>query len=164
MVRPDAMACAGQGLKRQQVEAVQTRMALRQEAVVGVLALLQLGVTRIDLHYGLSYGAVTLIPSQPPPAVAIMRGGNERDMTAGVSSHQLTTEATPGQVSAPGDRGPRQQFGAPDAGVCSAARLRGPHPSGICSPGHRLEDSPDDASLTAPIRLVSCARTLTGFD
>jgi hypothetical protein len=122
------MASARQRQRRRLVEAVRTRMAVRQKAILGVLALSQLGVTRIDLHDDPDYGAVTLIPSQPPPLVASMRRGNERDVAAVVTGHQLTNEATTGRVSVIGDRAPRPQVGAAHGGVCSATRPHGPHP------------------------------------
>ena len=92
------------GLEWQQVEAVRTGMSVRQEAILGVPAQRQLGLTGIDLHGG----AVLLIPSQPPPPVPSMRRGNERDVTAGMSGHQLTIEATPVRLGVPGDRRPYQ--------------------------------------------------------
>ena len=126
------MTLAGVGLKRQQVEAVRTRMAVWQEAIVGVPALSQLGVTRVDLHDGLNDGAVALIPPHPPPAVPATRRGDEPHVTAVVAGHQLTTEAATVRASAHRYRGPRQQLGTSDAGVCSAARPRGPRRSETC--------------------------------
>jgi hypothetical protein len=47
--KANGMAFSRQGRKRRQVEAVRTGMAFRQDAVVRVSPLRQLGVTRVDL-------------------------------------------------------------------------------------------------------------------
>ena len=94
------MAFLRQGRKRRQMEAVRTRMALREEAVVRVSPLRQLRVTRVDLDY-LDCLTELTVPSQPPPLVAAVHGGDERDVTAVVSGHQLTDEATALQAGTP---------------------------------------------------------------
>jgi len=122
------MRLARRRWKRRQVEAVRAWMACRQEAVVRVGPLRQLGITRIHLYYL----AGPPIPSQPPPLLTTMRRGNERDVSAVVPRDKLTTEATLIWIDILRGRGQAPQFVCADDGHSPAADVPRPRLGAAC--------------------------------
>jgi hypothetical protein len=66
-------------------------MAIRQDTLVNVLPPGQLGLAGVDLDHL----AKLPVPSQPPPLVAAMRGGDQCHVTAVMTGSKLTADAIP---------------------------------------------------------------------
>jgi hypothetical protein len=102
-------------------------MGSGQIAVLRVWPLGQLGVTRVDLDY-FDYVRKLTAPSQPPPLVTALRCGDECDVTAVVSGHELAAEGTSVRYGILGNRGQPQQLGGADGEHGAAASLLVPRP------------------------------------
>jgi hypothetical protein len=122
-----------------------TRVVRRQEAIVGVATLRKLGITGIDLNHlaGLT------IPPQPPPLLTVVPCGDQRNMTAIMTSDQLTTEAILVRPDILGKRGqPHQLVGVDDAVSSQAAHLSRPRRGATCHFEITSLTCPDDGRST----------------